>query len=428
MFNENASLSPKTLLMGGGHKKGLGLRGQYGEGMKISWLGLWWIGLERAQAQYGKEKFRFAEELNECDLPDILSIYVRNNDERWIPKVEWSSTYSSNIMVIDARQLPYSSKAGRVEREPGVEVKISGLTEEDWKEIQSKCLDLQDNVAAIDLPSGRILLAPEMKGKLYCRGLFVGDLPDDDYQYGYDLFEITLDRDRRLADPYSIRLRITDLVKQWTIQDVAETKEAGHEAQASMVGKMMYKALTRPNSGEALAFREADGGAGEFHEHMAQHFFATHGESAFPLAHEASLEDEEEVRAAGYLPIKVEYGMAQIIRKVRGLDINKLKNSVEVLRVDPELSEECVENGRKASGLFREIPFEVVTFKGSLTKYNAEPKIPQISINMLSDLPELIRVLAKIRATRLGLTSENVLILKLLDVLDAHNQSGESVP
>lgn len=150
-------------------------RGCFGEGMKLGWLTLLRAGLK---------------------------IWIKSGGEKWIPTLAYSDTYKSELLTVETSKAKY---------ENCVKVEIRGLAPNLWEEFRQKILfspgiELKRN-EYIQANQDRILTREDLRGKLFVRGLYVSQLPGN-YWFGYDFYDLKLDRDRKLADPWDLKSAI----------------------------------------------------------------------------------------------------------------------------------------------------------------------------------------------------------------------------
>lgn len=183
--NEGVVLPREKLLLGSTSKADGGSRGRFGEGFKLALLTLARKGIE---------------------------VQVRTGDEMWTPSIEESTQMDANILCVKIRQQPKFVNF--------VEFQVHNLSDEAWALIQGNLLDIkqlpstvQETNSVVDTGRGKILLDPSKQGKLFSRGLVVGKLPDE-YAYGYDLYGLELDHDRKMADPWSLKSLISDTLRR----------------------------------------------------------------------------------------------------------------------------------------------------------------------------------------------------------------------
>ena len=194
IVNRGVVLDKSTLLLGNTSKSGNpNARGQFGEGYKLAWLTL---------------------------LRSNHQIWVRSGHERWIPKIEFSDTYNSNLLTVDVAKTNTFESDYRVE--------IRGLAECDWLAIKERFLfppfvSVKEK-EMIDLGGSKILLSRQLRGHLFVKGIWVGDLPGK-YWFGYDLGSLKLDRDRRLADPWDLKYAIKNVLNDAAQQNKINSED-----------------------------------------------------------------------------------------------------------------------------------------------------------------------------------------------------------
>lgn len=156
----NAELPLSSLLMGSSEP--ITDHRRYGEGMKLAALVL---------SRWGR------------------NFVVRTDGEVWRFGIEEDDRFG--VPVLTAMIEPG-------EEQTDVTVEFS-VTPDEWAEISKRFLWMGP-VDSLDLVSGRILLDSDRSGQLYQDGNFVTCLPDA--MLGYDLPNVTLDRDRRMVEPF----------------------------------------------------------------------------------------------------------------------------------------------------------------------------------------------------------------------------------
>jgi hypothetical protein len=183
--NYGTVLERKTLLLGGTDKRGdEAQRGQFGEGYKLALLVL---------ARQGVE------------------VQVRTGDEMWTAHIEPSVTFGgADCLKIKVRKCEkYEAK---------VEVLVHDISDEEWATIASRVFAVEVHGRAlpahISVGGSRILTDPAYAGQLYARGLYVGLLPGSAFRFGYDLAKLTLDRDRKMAEWWSLRAEVQSVLER----------------------------------------------------------------------------------------------------------------------------------------------------------------------------------------------------------------------
>lgn len=185
LSNQGAELEYRHLILGSSSKQGGGFRGQYGEGFKLAMMVM----------------CRMAKRNGNTEPP----IRIKTGSEIWRPTLAWSDKYKTellNVEVTDAKP------------DGALTVYIPNISDEMWKIIQQRVLDLNESIRLKGSTKGEILLGGGAFAKqLYVRGLWVSELSRPTTN-GYNLTAVQLDRDRKMADSYSLRRNIVDLLEQ----------------------------------------------------------------------------------------------------------------------------------------------------------------------------------------------------------------------
>ena len=152
-------------------------RGQFGEGMKVGTLALVRAGCE---------------------------VTIRTQTETWKASIEPSSEFGNRkVLTFSTR------KRERVTDE--VEVEIFPVLKTDWEKIEKSFMFMQ-NVNAEENVYGSILTDKEFRGKIFAKGIFVKEVKDA--KFGYDIKDITLNRDRSMIDEWSARGSAVNMLSQ----------------------------------------------------------------------------------------------------------------------------------------------------------------------------------------------------------------------
>lgn len=168
--SQGVVLERSVLLLGASDKKE-NERGHFGEGLKIGVLAL---------------------------VRSEHPVIIYNGDEVWRPVIEPSEQFAgSNVLCFQTRKLPKSRADFTVE--------VENISKPVWEQMKAKFLFLSPDNAAdtVKVRGGTILLAPDRKGEVYVKGIYVNDVPELDC--GYDLERMELDRDRRLIDTWNLK-------------------------------------------------------------------------------------------------------------------------------------------------------------------------------------------------------------------------------
>ena len=122
---------------------------------------------------------------------------IKTGGETWTPSIAKSAKFDAEVLTIDIKQNDTSDNSVRVE--------IGGVDEDIWCELVPMFLFMNPMDPKSIVPCqyrGELLLDPEMAGRIYVKGVFV--LQDEKYRFGYNLFDATVDRDRKMVNTYDL--------------------------------------------------------------------------------------------------------------------------------------------------------------------------------------------------------------------------------
>lgn len=164
--NENVTVPTKALLMGASSsREDAKLIGQFGEGLPLALLVL---------------------------SREFYTVEIENGEEKWKPEIGRSSTFSEPVLIINTR---------KIQARRDFTVTIQGVTLKEYQEARRQfiCLDPllhEDNTFRTS--TGAVLVSRHHKGRIYHKGVFVQTRTD--VLFGYDLPQMTMDRDRNIAN------------------------------------------------------------------------------------------------------------------------------------------------------------------------------------------------------------------------------------
>lgn len=177
--NDGAMLPHEALLFG--HTTKLGnseLIGKFGEGLKLGVLALVRAG---------------------------FPVKIRSGCEVWVPSIQKSEKFNANVLVFDI--------TGGRKPENRVRVEVGNITKETWEGIQWKFRFLNKGTEkTIETSAGTLLLGEKAKGHIFVKGIYVST--DTKLEYGYDIANAELDRDRKMVDPWDFRFRARDILSE----------------------------------------------------------------------------------------------------------------------------------------------------------------------------------------------------------------------
>jgi hypothetical protein len=276
VMSADARLKADVWLMGTSGKSAGGYRGHFGEGLKLGVLALVRAGHD---------------------------VKIVNRDESWTPKLEESEVFGGrNVLTIHTRQ--------REKDCGGFLVEISGVDKEAWAMIRPRFLALVPQAPGdvIDTYDAKVLTAPDMRGKVFVKGIFVQHQAE--LSAGYDFKTLETDRDRKMVDSFDLRYH------------------AGRAWSEAMSRSLVTadKVLTMITSGapDAAGIGTGYSGGGEqaVCKALAEAFVAKHGEGAMPVA---SMAEAREVEHYGKAGVVVPKSLVEALKNTRGLSLTTVR-------------------------------------------------------------------------------------------------------
>ncbi len=278
---DGTTLSPSTLVLGETEKRDDDEQaGQFGEGYKLAIIRLLQLG---------------------------HNVTIKNGEENWTPVIRYAEQFKTRILFMDT----HKASARRGER--FIKYEVTGITRAMWEQVEANTLFIgEKSFPAIDCsmngyPVGRILTGSEHTNKLFVKGLFVCQF--DNYRFGYDMFNVKLDRDRKLADPWSLKQAICGVL-------VAAT-ESGKLSAKRIVDLLMSEC----EESEAFASCYVDS---TFNKIVAQEFKERYGEHAVPVTTDA---ERLELGHFGKFGVMTTRGMKRVFEMAEG-SIENMKRSL----------------------------------------------------------------------------------------------------
>lgn len=160
----NEGQMDRRVLLLGESQKNTGAIGQFGEGMKLAMLVA-------------------------ARLKRIIKVY--SGTERWIPSMQHSETFHSQVFCIDTEEV----------ENDGITV-ILEVSESEWLDAKSKW---------IDNPTG--MLKDIEAGTMFVGGLYVCKLDGFEYAYNFDPNNVRLNRDRDIPRLFDLQWETTRLLR-----------------------------------------------------------------------------------------------------------------------------------------------------------------------------------------------------------------------
>lgn len=242
LSNKNTKLDKKSLLLGISTKQDSKTTiGQFGEGYKLAMLVL---------------------------LREGYYIFIENDDELWIPTIEYSEMFETKVLKVEIKPAQHSG-SGNLSWNINIESEL-------WEEYHQYNLHLLDSYEKFETSRGELLLGEEQRGRVYVSGLFVTDLSDYKFQYGYNFKPavLKLGRDRDAVSAFDVQCRARDILTEFSRHDSAPIISMIRESKADI--EYMHT-MTR-----------------NVKDDIAAQFIEAHPGKAIPVSDEAERQEAEQ--------------------------------------------------------------------------------------------------------------------------------------
>lgn len=134
---------------------------------------------------------------------------IQNGPTIWKPSLAPHPVIGSSCLNFDIQPNP-KWKDGHALY---TRVIVSGVSAEEYEVIQDMFLEMREKwmtkSQVVTTREGRLLLHPELKGKLYVKGIYVQTVPN--LEYGYDLHNVELGRDRDIMHSYDRNWKLREI-------------------------------------------------------------------------------------------------------------------------------------------------------------------------------------------------------------------------
>jgi len=352
-----SKLSIDTLLLGRTGKRGnKDAIGEFGEGYKLGCLGL---------------------------IRQGCTVKIWTGEEMWEPKIVQSANFKG------CEVLAFDIHSNQQEGKDGVLIEIFGITQDAWEDVRSLFLFLDEPVEEQTMVSynGRVLLNDAYTGRLYVKGIFVQKLPGQ-YQYGYDLHDVQLDRDRQLADSWSLR---------WELNSLWRSAIDNNGAAAQVLSLL---ASDSPDTASVVA----DYMSADTKKALVDAFHDKHGADALPVASVGVSAKLAHVGKRGVVMSKDAHKVLSAIlgdaeEIVRNADHDVVKNYdwndlTVVQQAALTTSLDALAVAERASLCISLDQVRVVEFRGATCAGQYRDGDIYIAVKLLDDVPELVATLA----------------------------------
>ena len=275
-----ADMNRAALLLGKTTKKDVDkARGQFGEGLDLSFLALVRAGLD---------------------------VECRTQTEKWVPRLAESLEYAGEtVLVVGTRRQPTQVS--------WVEVSVR-LPAEDWATMKPRFLFLDPPPEGeyVKTHYGTILLEERRKHMVFVKGIFVA--MNDKVTYGYDMENVKLDRDRRVVDTFDL---------SWNASQMYQEAVGRSPEMAERTYRMLKDGC------EDVRYLGSMYVSQKVRQKIVAAFEQEHGKNAMAVD---SIAQSREMAHAGYKGVVVEKPLRELIEQEKGTAIEaKIKKGRDVM-------------------------------------------------------------------------------------------------
>jgi len=322
--NEFARLEKDALISGFSTKTGIDTIGKFG------------IGLPASLSVLADKNFK---------------VEVFTNTEIWRPEIIEDPNFNmAKLTKINVRK----RRAGREIDFNGVEVFISPISVSQWEKVKPRFLFLNYPENHIQTYYGNMLLDENQKGKIYTKGIYVGDVAN--LSYGYDLNFINTDMERKLPDYWTLKYEIGKVQREAFLKD------------RSKIEKTLFQNLFN-NGSETEEFIPSryDSDFPKIQEIIVTEFKKQHGENTIPVANTS---ESFELQTDNKIGVVVPTSLLAVLQPVCGsIDTfrKEKKNSWTKIYNAQDLNDTEKDNFRKSIEIVKNVlglqfEFHVVDF------------------------------------------------------------------
>lgn len=224
-------------------------------------------------------------------------IKIRSGSEVWVPSIQRSEKFNADVLVFDISK-------GR-EPKDRVQIEVGNFAEEDWNAMTDCFLFLlkPEDLEKVRVSAyhGGLMLGEKYKGKVYLKGIFVGN--DPRLQYGYDLNDGEIDRDRKMVEKYDFQYKTQGI---WS--------EALNK-RPDLLNPFLTMLDQSTGDVDGIGTYTAGNLSKEIKQQVVAHFHQIHGDSAVPVE---TLADSKDIEHLGKKGVVAPKGLKAVLESVLG--------------------------------------------------------------------------------------------------------------
>jgi hypothetical protein len=143
------------------------------------------------------------------------SVVIKNykNSELWTPFFDADKQYGNKeVFKIKIKKHIFTSVP-----DSHLTFEISDISGSEWECLKPFFLRFSGVTESFKCNDGEVLFDKEYRGKIFVNGLFVEEITEEEYAFGYNFapHKINLDRDRKRIQSFELKWQCASLLSQW---------------------------------------------------------------------------------------------------------------------------------------------------------------------------------------------------------------------
>jgi hypothetical protein len=238
-------------------------------------------------------------------------VKIRSGSEVWVPKIERSDKFNADVLCVHIEK-------GRASKDR-VQIEVGSITADEWDTMREQFLFLSELKGShVETSQGTLLLDGRYQGKMFVKGIFVQNNPQ--LNYGYNLKDAEIDRDRKMIQSSDSQFRVLDIWKEALVTHTSMVQDT-------------FSGLLDKQAADVEGLRDWNVHSipVEQRQHLAARFKATHGDGAVPVG---SLADSKDIEHLGRKGIIVPKSLKAVLESVMdSAEVAKVKLREEVTKL-----------------------------------------------------------------------------------------------
>lgn len=222
-------------------------------------------------------------------------VKILSGEEIWKPLLVQSANFQAEVLAFDIAKGKHCG---------GVVVEVDKIPLSEWMEMRKSFLFLMDKVDSVHVANyGDLLLDPDMRGKLYVKGIFVQY--EKKLNFGYNLDNVPTDRDRKVIAQYELGWRLATI---WT---------NAVSSRVELTDKFYHMLSSWATDLESIGAYSASNLSIDVKKRLVKIFTDAFGEDAVPVT---NILESKDLAHLGRVGVVVPKNLASLLQTIMGLD------------------------------------------------------------------------------------------------------------